>query len=134
MNIAETITILGAVVALLGGISRLIAESRENRRYNEKTSDNIEKIKSDVEQIKSTADVNSELIAKTANGTKTLHRYRLFHDMQADIIKGYTTLERKREIAKLFESYKNLDGNGEIELLYHEFLELPLKGEENAPI
>lgn len=134
MNIGEIVALFGAVVALLGGVSKLLSESRESKLLNQRSAQSLEKIESDVAQIKTTADSNSEAIAKVATGTKNLHRYRLFHDMQADILRGYTTLERKREIAKLFESYKALDGNGEIELMYHEFVELPLKGENNAPI
>lgn len=134
MNIAETITLLGAIVALLGGVSRLISESRENKRYNERSAETLEVIKADVAKIKSTADSNSEIVVKVAKGTRNSLRYRLFHDMQSDIVRGYTTLERKREMAILFESYKELDGNGEIELIYHEFVELPLKGDNDAPI
>ncbi|MHB9781195.1 hypothetical protein ACXM1Q_000400 [Streptococcus sp. 10F2] len=120
MNIGEIVTLFGAVVALLGGVSKLLSESRRSAET--------------LEQIKKTADSNSEALTKVTNGTRTSLRYRLFHDMQVDIAKGYTTLERKREIAKLFESYKILDGNGEIELMYHEFVELPLKGDNDAPI
>lgn len=134
MNIAEVITLFGTVVALLGGISKLLSESRESKIHNQRSAEALQKIEADVTQIKQTADSNSHEISKVATGTKNLHRYRLFHDMQTDILRGYTTLERKREIAKLFESYKALGGNGEIELLYHEFVELPLKGENNAPI
>lgn len=137
--IVEITALIGAIVALIGGIQRLIAESRENRRHNEKTAETLEGIKADVANIRVTADSNHELITKTANGTKTTLRYRLSHDMQMDIVSGYTTLERKRELAKLFEAYKHLDGNGEVEVLYHEYIELPLKEEmervdNDAPI
>lgn len=127
--IVELTAFFGTLITLLAGISRLISESRDNKRSNEKTAESLEEIKGTINSIKDTAKSNSEEIAKVANGTKTLHRYRLFHDMSEDVLRGYTTLERKREMAKLFESYKLLDGNGEIELLYHEFVELPLKEE-----
>lgn len=123
MNFGEIVALFGAVVALLGGVSKLLSESR-------RSAESLEKIEADVSNIKATADSNHEALVKVASGTKTSLRYRLFHDMKEDIIKGYTTLERKREIAKLFESYKILDGNGEIELMYREFVELPLKEEE----
>ena len=65
-----------------------------------------------------------------SDANKHMIRYRLFHDMTRDVKIGYTTLERKREIAKLFASYKRIGGNGEIEMLYkEEFMHLPL--EEN---
>ncbi len=55
--------------------------------------------------------------------------------MTKDILNGYTTLENKREIAKLFDSYKMLDGNGEIEMMYkEEFIDLPLRKEKKDEI
>ncbi|HEM3578348.1 TPA: hypothetical protein U1C15_002045, partial [Streptococcus suis] len=43
--------------------------------------------------------------------------------------RGWTTLEERREIAKLFESYKALGGNGEIETMYQIYIQLPMKEE-----
>lgn len=68
-----------------------------------------------------------------SDANKHIIRYRLFHDMTLDVKIGYTTLERKREIAKLFASYKRIGGNGEIEMLYNEeFMHLPLKEKKYA--
>lgn len=68
-----------------------------------------------------------------SDANKHMIRYRLFHDMTRDVKIGYTTLERKREIAKLFTSYKQIGGNGEIEMLYNEeFMHLPLEEKKYA--
>jgi hypothetical protein len=68
-----------------------------------------------------------------SDANKHIIRYRLFHDMALDVKIGYTTLERKREIAKLFTSYKRIGGNGEIEMLYNEaFMHLPLEEKKYA--
>ena len=68
-----------------------------------------------------------------SDANKHIIRYRLFHDMTRDVVIGYTTLERKREIAKLVASYKRIGGNGEIEMLYNEeFMNLPLEEKEYA--
>ena len=75
--------------------------------------------------------VNNLEIHSDAN--KHIIRYRLFHDMARDVKMGYTTLERKREIAKLFAAYKRVGGNGEIEMLYNEeFMHLPLEEKNYA--
>lgn len=75
--------------------------------------------------------VNNLEIHSDAN--KHSIRYRLFHDMARDVKMGYTTLERKREIAKLFAAYKRIGGNGEIEMLYNEeFMHLPLEEKNYA--
>lgn len=68
-----------------------------------------------------------------SDANKHMIRYRLFHDMTRDVKRGYTTLERKREIAMLFASYKRIGGNGEIEMLYNEeFMHLPLEENKHA--
>ena len=68
-----------------------------------------------------------------SDANKHIIRYRLFHDMTRDVKMGYTTLERKREIAKLFAAYKRVGGNGEIEMLYNEeFMDLPLEEKNYA--
>lgn len=68
-----------------------------------------------------------------SDANKHIIRYRLYHDMTLDVKIGYTTLERKREIAKLFASYKRIGGNGEIDMLYNEeFIHLPLEEKKHA--
>lgn len=63
------------------------------------------------------------------DGTKKIQRYRLFHDLKKEIMKGYTTVEDYRELSILFESYKMLGGNGEVEALYNKYKDLPIKEE-----
>ncbi|WP_048766646.1 hypothetical protein [Streptococcus cristatus] len=68
------------------------------------------------------------------DGTKKIQRYRLFHDLKKEIMRGYTSIENYRELSILFESYQNLGGNGEIEALYQKFKELPIKEEDDETI
>lgn len=124
MNWGEVTGLLTAVGALLGVGHKIISELRANNRKNNQIVADLAEVKSGVSEIQEVAVLNT-------SGIKTLHSYRLAHDMKADILRGYTTLDRKQEMAKIFESYKKLGGNGEIELLYHEFVELPLKEEED---
>ncbi|MVX58255.1 hypothetical protein E5983_01020 [Streptococcus danieliae] len=124
MNWGEVTGLLTAVGALLGIGHKIVSELQANNRKNSQIVADMAEVKSGVSEIRESA-------LKNSDGLKTLHSYRLAHDMKADILRGYTTLDRKQAIAKLFESYKKLGGNGEIELLYHEFVELPLKEEEN---
>lgn len=114
---AVTTVISKVVDGIFGSKHKQIMQSQESIFDTLKTlnGDTIQ-IKNDLENVK--------------KNSKDITRYRLFHDMTLDIVAGYTTLERKREIAKLFASYKMLDGNGEIEMMYkNEFIELPLKEE-----
>ena len=68
------------------------------------------------------------------DGTKKIQRYRLFHDLKKEIMRGYTSIENYRELSILFESYQNLGGNGEIEALYQKFKELPIKEKDDETI
>ncbi|HEM5982132.1 TPA: hypothetical protein U2B50_000709 [Streptococcus suis] len=74
---------------------------------------NIKAVKSDVDNLK--------------NSSRSSRRYTLFKDLDTAIERGWTTLEERREIAKLFESYKVLGGNGEIETMYQIYIKLPMK-------
>jgi len=124
MNWGEVTGLLTAVGALLGVGHKIISELRANSQKNNQIMEDLAEVKLGVSEIQESA-------LKNSSGLKTLHSYRLAHDMKADIMRGYTTLDRKLAMAKLFESYKNLGGNGEIESLYREFSELPLKEEED---
>jgi hypothetical protein len=65
------------------------------------------------------------------DGTRKIQRYRLYHDLKREVMRGYTTLDHFREISILFESYKNLGGNGEVEALFDKYKELPIKDEDS---
>lgn len=64
------------------------------------------------------------------DGTRKIQRYRLYHDLKREVMRGYTTLDHFRELSILFESYKNLGGNGEVEALFDKYKELPIKDED----
>jgi len=63
------------------------------------------------------------------DGTRKIQRYRLYHDLKREVMQGYTTLDHFRELSILFESYKNLGGNGEVEALFDKYKELPITDE-----
>ncbi|HEM4750397.1 TPA: hypothetical protein U1052_002173, partial [Streptococcus suis] len=96
----------------------------------------MEDIKDDVSNLKKVADDNQvslvavqEEIDTLKNSGRSSRRYTLYKDLDTAIARGWTTLEERREIAKLFDSYKILGGNGEIETMYGIYCELPLKKE-----
>ncbi|HFI0468806.1 TPA: hypothetical protein ACGO5G_001227 [Streptococcus suis] len=74
---------------------------------------NLKAVKSDVDNLKTSS--------------RSSRRYTLYKDLDTAIERGWTTLEERREIAKLFESYKALGGNGEIETMYQIYIQLPMK-------
>ncbi|NQO47619.1 hypothetical protein HO963_01415 [Streptococcus suis] len=132
------ITVAGGVVGtLISTISNFFIGKRDNevKQGQKAIIHSLDILKNDNIKIKADLASNAEELEKLKKNSKDITRYRLFHDMTKDIIAGYTTLENKREIAKLFDSYKMLDGNGEIEMMYkEEFIDLPLRKEKKDEI
>ncbi|HFI0237792.1 TPA: hypothetical protein ACGOVN_001615 [Streptococcus suis] len=134
------LNIIGAVaptigVIATGGFGYLVARSNNlNKTQFGELKQGMEDIKNDVSNIKKVADDNqSNLKAVKSdvdnlkNSSRSSRRYTLYKDLDTAIKRGWTTLEERREIAKLFESYKILGGNGEIETMYQIYIQLPMK-------
>ncbi|HEM3698925.1 TPA: hypothetical protein U1C85_002010 [Streptococcus suis] len=132
------ITVSGGVVGtLISTISNFFIGKRDNevKQGQKEIIQSLDVLKNDNIKIKADLASNAEELDKLKKNSKDITRYRLYHDMTKDIINGYTTLEKKREIAKLFDSYKMLDGNGEIEMMYkEEFIDLSLRKERKDEI
>ncbi|BCK44632.1 TPA: hypothetical protein TXT36_001834 [Streptococcus suis] len=132
------ITVSGGVVGtLISTISNFFIGKRDNevKQGQKEIIKSLDVLKNDNIKIKADLASNAEELEKLKKNSKDITRYRLYHDMTKDILNGYTTLENKREIAKLFDSYKMLDGNGEIEMMYkEEFIDLPLRKENKDEI
>ncbi|MCK3905872.1 hypothetical protein HCC14_10350 [Streptococcus suis] len=132
--------IIGAVaptigVIATGGFGYLAARSNNlNKAQFGELKQGMEGIKDDVSNLKKVADDNQSNIKAVKsdmdnlkNSSRSSRRYTLFKDLDTAIERGWTTLEERREIAKLFESYKVLGGNGEIETMYQIYIQLPMK-------
>lgn len=132
--------IIGAVaptigVIATGGFGYLAARSNNlNKAQFGELKQGMESIKDDVSNLKKVADDNQSNIKAVKsdmdnlkNSSRSSRRYTLFKDLDTAIERGWTTLEERREIAKLFESYKVLGGNGEIETMYQIYIQLPMK-------
>ncbi|HFH9947213.1 TPA: hypothetical protein ACGOPE_001691 [Streptococcus suis] len=120
--------IAGPFLTTVGGI--VIAKIGSNAK-NELTTINAR-----LTTLQKTADDNQtdlrdvkDEMDNLKSSSRSSRRYMLFKDLDTAIERGWTTLEERREIAKLFESYKILGGNGEIETMYGIYCELPLEKE-----
>ncbi|WP_105144560.1 hypothetical protein [Streptococcus suis] len=134
------LNIIGAVaptigVIATGGFGYLAARSNNlNKAQFGELKQGMESIKDDVSNLKKVADDNQSNIKAVKSDVDNLkissrssRRYTLYKDLDTAIERGWTTLEERREIAKLFESYKVLGGNGEIETMYQIYIQLPMK-------
>ncbi|MEG3310688.1 hypothetical protein [Streptococcus sp. SS-4456] len=136
----DILHIIGAVaptigVIATGGFGYLAARSNNlNKAQFGELKQNMEDIKDDVSNVKKVVDGNrnslndvKEEVSTLKNSSRSSRRYLLYKDLEIAIERGWTTLEERREIAKLFDSYKILGGNGEIETMYQIYIQLPIK-------
>ncbi len=129
-------TAIAAISTAIGGVLSAIIVNLANRKdkANEYRDKKMEGGLNELgDMIQGVQDTISNIATNTdliKDGTKKTQRYRLFHDLKAELMQGYTTLEKYRELSILFESYKALGGNGEIEKLFDKYELLPTKEEE----
>ncbi|MGT2896237.1 hypothetical protein Javan174_0056 [Streptococcus phage Javan174] len=126
-------TLITACSSILVVIVNKVFEHRENKKKGilDEILENLNSLSAKVRAIDETATDTNGQVASIKDGTKKIQRYRLFHDLKKEIMRGYTTIEIYRELSILFESYKNLGGNGEIEALYEKYKELPIREEDD---
>ncbi|HEM6372760.1 TPA: hypothetical protein U2D20_002001 [Streptococcus suis] len=136
----QILHIIGAVaptigVIATGGFGYLAARSNNlNKAQFGELKQSMEDIKDDVSNVKKVVDGNrsrlsdvKEEVSTLKNSSRSSRRYLLYKDLEMAIERGWTTLEERREIAKLFDSYKILGGNGEIETMYQIYIQLQIK-------
>ena len=114
--------VAGTFLTTIGGIAIAKIGSNNNKELANMNT-RLNTLQNSVEEIKK---VRTELDT-LKNSSRASRRYTLFRDLEVAIERGYTSLEERREIAKLFESYKVLGGNGEIQTMYEIFTHLPIK-------
>lgn len=114
--------VAGTFLTTIGGIAIAKIGSNNNKELAN-INTRLDTLQNTAEEIK---EVRSELdILK--DSSRSNRRYILYKDLEEAIERGWTTLEERREVAKLFESYKVLGGNGEIQTMYDIFTHLPIK-------
>ena len=114
--------VAGTFITTIGGIA--IAKIGSNNNKELSTINNrLDVLQNTAEEIK---EVKSELDT-LKNSSRASRRYTLYRDLEIAIERGYTTLEERRELSKLFECYQVLGGNGEIQTMYDIFTHLPIK-------
>lgn len=119
---AVMIAIIGGIVSIV--TAKITAENKENaERIMEQLkdiNDRVNKVQCEVIQVK-------DIGLDNRSGIQRTQRYRLQEDMEQAIKDGYITPSKLREIGKLYESYTNLGGNGEIKDLHEVVVRLPIK-------
>lgn len=125
-------TIITACSGLLTVLLNKMFEWKSNKAKGvlEEISTTLCTLKKQVDGIDQTTVAINHQNDVIQDGTRKIQRYRLYHDLKHEVMRGYTTLDHFRELSILFESYKNLGGNGEVEALFEKYKELPIREED----
>lgn len=129
--------VLTAIITACSGVLTVLLNKLFEWKTNkakgvlEDISNTLGTLKEQVEGISETTVAITHQNDVIQDGTRKIQRYRLYHDLKREVIRGYTTLDHFRELSILFESYKNLGGNGEVEALFDKYKELPIREEED---
>lgn len=108
-------SVLIAIIGLATSVITMVL-----KHYLEKGNNNLKDINNALNEIKG-------LAQKTADGTRTITKYRLLKDMNELIERGYVTLKEVRDITALYHSYKALEGNGVVTEMFERFKSLPIE-------
>jgi hypothetical protein len=129
--------VLTAIITACSGVLTVLLnklfewETNKAKGVLEDISNTLGTLKEQVEGISETTVAITHQNDVIQDGTRKIQRYRLYHDLKREVIRGYTTLDHFRELSILFESYKNLGGNGEVEALFDKYKELPIREDED---
>ena len=101
--ISAVAPVAGTFLTTIGGIAIAKIGSNNNKELANMNT-RLDTLQNSADEIK---DVRMELDT-LKNSSLSSRRYTLFRDLEVAIERGWTTLEERREMAKLFESYKEV--------------------------
>ena len=108
------------MIAIIGGIVSIVTAkiTAENKENAEKIMERLKDINDRVNKVQCEVIQVKDIGLDNRSGIQRTQRYRLQEDMEQAIKDGYITPSKLREIGKLYESYTNLGGNGQIKNLH----------------
>lgn len=87
----------------------------KTEKQNDKTIERLDKIDAKLES--------------QGQATKNIIRYRLIKNMRHAIRRGYTSSSELQEMCNLYDSYHELGGNGTVDKVYNDFINLKIDDE-----
>ena len=105
-------------------------KSTKNTKETEKQinvlSDKIGGLEKSVGEINEIGRENRDNLSIIGKGLQRLQRFRLQENLKKAIRRGSTNQHEIEELARLYESYIELGGNGAIKILFEKFLKLEI--------
>lgn len=86
----------------------------------------IESLNNEVKKTQNQVDEVTQIGLQNRNSNKSIMSYRLHREFGEALERGFTTREDFEELSALYDSYKNIGGNGKITALYNRFRNLPI--------
>lgn len=130
-------TSVTSLVALGGLYVNLSNNHRESKKYRSESSEflrnissSLDKMSNDIDELKSKNIEQDKIINITRDMSHAQLRHRLYEILRFQLSRGFTTVSDMTEIIKMYESYKQDNGNGEIEYLFNQVKKLPYDKEE----
>lgn len=87
----------------------------------------IESLNNEVKKTQAQVDEVTQIGLQNRSSNKSIMSYRLHREFGEALERGFTTREDFEELSALYESYKNIGGNGKITALYSRFKNLPIE-------
>lgn len=87
----------------------------------------IESLNNEVKKTQNQVDEVTQIGLQNRSSNKSIMSYRLHREFGEALERGFTTREDFEELSALYDSYKNIGGNGKITALYSRFKNLPIQ-------
>ena len=118
----------GATVVFPSWLGYRINKAKDlNKEQFEQLTADIQKVHQVGEQNQAKLEAVQEKMATHDEAHLTILGYRLERNIKFALRRGFITHEDYNTISRMFHAYKDLGGNGYVERLFHEFLDLPIK-------
>lgn len=87
----------------------------------------MESLNNEVKKTQAQVDEVTQIGLQNRSSNKSIMSYRLHREFGEALERGFTTREDFEELSALYDSYKNIGGNGKISALYSRFKNLPIE-------
>lgn len=94
---------------------------------NKQMAKQFEQLNKEVKSTQDKVDEVTQIGLQNRSSNKSIMSYRLHREFGEALERGFTTREDFEELSALYESYKNIGGNGKITALYSRFKNLPIE-------
>ena len=117
---------IGVLATAWFGYRSTTAGHLNKKQFGKLTAD-IQKVHQVGEQNQAKLEAVQEKMATHDEAHLTILGYRLERNIKFALRRGFITREDYNTVSRMFHAYKDLGGNGYVERLFKEFLDLPIK-------